>query len=316
MVAWLTLAACSDELEHRGPVEYCVQAAWQSGRPVDNAAYGQPEAGTRALTNTDLLAAASGSPISIAFADYPETISVMASNNREEPFTLTKGDTECSTHHGFYNYSSELKLDQKKIEKDNIAFTATATIDGGDLLTTGDNEVTKENLNGDHLQFTLHHTQALLRFAFKVDEDYDKIRYILVTGIQLNDSPCTLVRKVLNTTSALFVAYAYVDPEQVTVSRANTIKCTYDIYDKDADTELLVKTETELTEQQKTELATHCTRKAVTATNQFKLSSLKDASNQPVAEIKSGYYYDMIVTLNPDYLYVLSEHDDKQLTVK
>lgn len=84
-----------------------------------------------------------------------------------------------------------------------------------------------------------------------------------------------------------------------------TFVCTYDIYDKDA-----VFTPGEApTADALTAAAPHLTRYNVTATNTVTLKSTT------ITAIRAGYYYDLYITINPDYLYVLSEHDNKHLTV-
>lgn len=84
-----------------------------------------------------------------------------------------------------------------------------------------------------------------------------------------------------------------------------TFVCTYDIYDKDAGfTHGQAPAAAALTAA-----APHLTRYNVTATNTV---TLKSAT---ITAIRAGYYYDLYITINPDYLYVLSEHDNKHLTV-
>lgn len=283
-MAMLLFVSCSDDIEQpEGNVAFCIRAAWQNGLAGGKT--------TRALSATDILADRTGD-IVIGTADYPTTINVHCSDGTD--FTLTKGAALCANHNEFWIYTPSVIYTDRQIRHDGLTFTATATIDNDlDTLTA---ESTIKNLHDRHLQFTLHHTKALLRFAFKVSEKYSKVRYIRVTGIQLNDAPCTIVDKVL-TTSGQLIAYAYIDPAVVTTSYENTIQCTYNIYDKDDD-------------------ENHLTRKDVVAQNKFKLGSLKDASSNDVTEIKAGYYYDLHVTLNPDYLYVLSEHDNKHITIE
>ena len=276
--------SCSDDLAQvPHDVDFCVRAAWQNGLSGGKA--------TRTLSATDIFATGTGD-IEIPTADYPATINVHCSDGTD--FSLSKGSAPCSDHNGYWNYTPSIIYKDNTIEHDNLTFTFTATIDDGDVLV---GESNKSHIADDHLQFTLHHTKALLRFAFKVSEKYSKVRYIRVTDILLNDSPCPLADKVL-TTDHQFIAYAYVDPTIVTTSSLNTIECTYDIYDRDAAG------------------ASHLTRKDVVARNTFTLNSLKDAGGSPVATITPGYYYDLRVTLNPDYLYVLSEHDNKHITIE
>lgn len=290
----MVVVGCADDSADLEPrdVSICVQAVWQNG--LEGSGHSTSAAARkirrRALTATDILAAGTAD-ITIAYADYPTTINVHCSDGTD--FTLSKGATLCSAHSTFWQYTPSIIYKDRAIKRNNLTFTATATIDNGDKL---EGTADKDNIAGNHLQFTLHHTKALLRFSFKVSEKYDKVRYIRVTGISLNGSPCTLVDKVLTTDEQL-IAYAYIDPTVVTVSHENTIHCTYNIYDKDDATD------------------EHLTRKGVVAKNSFTLGTLKDASSNPVTTIRAGYYYDLKVTLNPAYLYVLSEHDNKHITI-
>lgn len=267
-------------------MDFCIRAAWQNG--LDGST-------TRALSATDILASGT-EDIVIRTDDYPATINVSCSDGTD--FTLAKGAALCADHNEYWQYTPSVIYKDKKIERDDLTFNFTATIDGGDDLV---GEADKDAISAKtasaqrHMLVTLHHTKALLRFAFKVDPKYDKVRYIRVTGIRLNDADCELVDKVL-TTDGQFIAYAYIDPTVVTTAYENTIQCTYNIYDKD-----------EATNE-------HLTRKGVVAKNTFTLSSL-DLNGSNVSKLLPGYYYDLNITINPDYLYVLSEHDNKHITI-
>lgn len=291
LIATLLVGACSEDEDFEqdtADVDFCVRAAWQKGLGGDNA--------TRAFTTTNILTDGLGD-IVISTDDYPTTINVKCSDGTD--FTLTKGSAPCSYHGDYWQYTPSEIYKDKKIERDDLMFTCTATIDDDDELVgkADKTAISDKTSSGQrHMRLTLHHTKALLRFAFKVSEKYDKIRNIRVTKINLNDAECILVDKVL-TTSGQFIAYAYIDPAVVTINKENTIQCTYNIYDKDDATDA------------------HLTRKDVVAKNTFTLSSLKNNNGISVSEIKAGYYYDLRVTLNPDYLYVLSEHDNKHLTI-
>ncbi len=283
------LVACHDDDDYEGlEIDFCVRAAWLDGLSGGHM--------TRALTASDLLADGM-SDISIGFDDYPSTINVQCKKDDAEvlPLTLTKGSAPCGEHSGYWDYTPSFLFRDQLIKREDYKFYASATIDGGDVL---EGTADKTDIDGTHLKLTLHHTKALLRFSFKVSAQYDKVRYIRVTSINLNGNDYELVDKVLKTSGQL-IAYAYIDPEVVTTTYLNTIKCTYNIYDKDDATNA------------------HLTREGVVATNTFKLSSLKKSDGvTPVSTIKAGYYYDLKVTLNPDYLYVLSEHDNKHITVE
>ncbi|MCQ2212020.1 MAG: hypothetical protein MJZ36_00095 [Bacteroidaceae bacterium] len=272
--------ACSDDLEQAPTdVHFCIKAAWSNGRGVD----------TRAAL-TSLLNDGNEDDLVIAPEDYPSEIEVECNG---KTFTLIKPTslTVCDTHTGFFHgYTSSYPLKDIEAKK---GVTATATIDGGDVLYCENNDI---ELDGVHLKFTMHHKTALIRFAFKVSDRYDNVRYIKVTGIKLNGIDCQLVDKVLSATNQV-IAYAYIDPAEVTTSTTNTLACTYNIYDKDDATDA------------------HLTREGVTAKNTFTLGSLKDLSDINVSNLLPGYYYDLRVTLNPDYLYVLSEHDNKHIVI-
>ena len=300
------LSSCQDDLDTtERDVQFAVRAAWRNGRADDSA--------TRALSATDILAGGT-SDINIDFADYPATINVHCSNGTD--FTLAKGETKCTDHPDYWQYTPSVIYKDNQVKREGLTFTASAVLD--DVLGDGiDGKVEGEcgfaDIDRGHMRLTLHHTQALLRFAFKVSERYDKIRYIRVTGIRLNDANCTVVDRVLNKTDMTYIGYAYVDPAQVT----HTIECTYNIYDKDAEFKGPQEIQSMTPEAQtayETALAQHLTREAVVARNTFVLS--RQAFNgSPVEQITPGYYYDLRITLNPDYLYVLSDHDNQHLTV-
>ena len=291
MIALLA-GACSDDTEQEPTdVHFCVRTVWESSRG----------SATR-VANTSLLDddATAGIELILPSDAYPEEISVSC-NGKDFKLTRTVALTECTEHSGFINgYTSDYPLKDIEAKK---GVTATATIDGGDELYCENNDI---ELDGTHLKFTMHHKKTLLRFAFMVSEKYDQIRYIKITGIKFNDTDCAIVEKVLSKSSLRLIAYAYIDPTSFSVKKQNTLACTYNIYDKDA---LFDGSMTE------SALASHLTREGVVAQNTFKLSSLKDASSNTISELKAGYYYDLNVTLTPDYLYVLSEHDNKHIVI-
>lgn len=273
----LAFAACNEDIEEpEREVEFCVKAVWENGLGDRN---------TRSLSENIL----ANADADIVINHYPEMINVYCSDGSD--FFLTKSTDSCVIDNKFLQYIPSKYYNSKNI--DGLKFTATAVFDDGYAMTS---TATKDDLDGlNHLRFTFHHTKALLRFAFRVSSQYDKIRFIRVTNINLNGSDCELVDKVLTTDNQL-IAYAYVDPAVVTTSSVNKIECTYNIYDKDSATDA------------------DLTRKGVVAKNTFTLSSL-DSNGSKVSKIEAGYYYDLRVTLNPDYLYVLAEHDNKHITI-
>ena len=91
-----------------------------------------------------------------------------------------------------------------------------------------------------------------------------------------------------------------------------TLECIYDIYENDIVEGLDPNAEGDkdaLAAALDNDLSTHCTRRNVTVTN---TTTLKMAFNSSSVKIKAGHYYDLKITINPDYLYVLAEHDNKQ----
>lgn len=287
----LAMTSCSDD-QDLSPREmaFCVQTAWQCGRSITN--------GTRTLTATDILISGT-EDIIINSEDYPHTVYVHCSDNTD--FILEKTATPCSEHNDktYWMYTSSNIYTNRMIERGNLTFSAKAEID--DLVTGNvdilEGECSIADVRDNHILLNLHHTKALLRFAFKVDANYDRLRYIRITGITLNGTNCHIVDKVLSPSSQL-IAYAYVDPNVVTTAHNNIIQCTYNIYDKDGT------------------ISEHLTREGVNATNNFRLSNLKDKDDNPIAKITAGHYYDINITLNPDYMYVLSAHDNKHLTIE
>lgn len=201
----------------------------------------------------------------------------------------------------------------------------------------------------NHLFLDLGHATALLRLYFKVAEDYDKVRKIVlrkvritkVGGTDLNpaheftlnasqsidssiDDPASTTEDeslgFLLTQNAQLYAYGYMKPSHswngeealssitwtgaVSATTFITMECTYDIYENDI-----------VGKELNADLSTHCTRRNVTATNAFTFSKLKDSNDSNVSKIQAGHYYDLYITINPDYLYVLSEHDNKHIVI-
>lgn len=277
----LSFFSCTDDddVQEQQLVEYCVQTAWTNGR-----------GGGETRTLTSFLADVNKGELALAPAEYPEEIALQC-NGKDITLTRNAALESCTNHSGFYHgYTSDYPLKDIEAKK---GVTASAKLDDIDELYSDENDIV---VDGVHLKITMHHSKALLRFDFKVSEKYDKVRYIRVTGINLNGADCELVDKVL-TTDGQLIGYAYIDPAVVTTSYENTIRCTYNIYDKDEATDA------------------HLTREGVVAQNQFTLNKIVFSSSA-VEKIKAGYYYDLRVTLNPDYLYVLSEHDNKHITIE
>lgn len=242
---------------------------------------GRSLAGTRTLSD-DILGDGGGN-IVISPEYYPETIDVKDENNTEYVFTKTDA---CTLHTGYITYVPMPAISDIA----NHTFSATATIDDDDTLVG-----TVSGTQDGHAILQLNHTNALLRLAFKVSEKYYKLRQVKIADVKLNGKACKLTDKVLKQTGQ-YIAYTYIDPSVVTPSTTNTLVCTYYIYDKDADNDN----------------SSHLTREEVTVTNNFTLGG----TDSSVTQVSAGKYYDFIVTLNPEYLYILYEHDNKHIIVE
>lgn len=283
LISALILTACSEDTDASlSEMHVCVRCAWHDGleRSLTKATMSNNGTSlTRAISDI-ILSGNAGADIVIPIADYPSDISV--TDDGDVSFNLLKGSSPCSEHSGYYTYTSSPFVPLSTIEGKTLS--ATAAIDGETMR--GTTHVGQE----PHLQLDLLHTKALLRFAFKVAEKYDQIRLIKITDIKLNGADCTLADKVLNKTNMQFIAYGYIDPTVVSISSDNTLKCKYNVYDKDGVTpEHLVRTDE--------------------ASNTFKLASTS------ITSLQEGYYYDLNVTLDPDSLHVLSDHDNQHLTI-
>lgn len=291
----LCLFSCSEdnEVAEQDVVEYCIGMSWSNGRGT-----------TTRTALPSLLSGETKSDFDILPSDYPDEINVVCN---EQNYILTKPSTLvfCTEHTKFYNgYTADKPIKEVDVKR---GISATATLADGYKLQSRDADI---KLEGKHLQFIFHHTKALVRFFFKVNNDYDKIRYIVVKAVSIKKGTDPAIEAqmkdggLLLTTDDLHCAgYCYIDPDVITANTPVQISCTYDIYDKDAD----------FSSTPAVDNSAHLTRENVIATNN---TSLKMVFNDAAATIKVGYYYDLNVTINPDYLYVLSEHDNKHLVIE
>lgn len=341
LICAMAFVGCSDDAgDADRDVTFCVRAVWNNGFETRNtradAGNGYNDDGSPSNDPTNNGPGINGNQdyypdydaydryilsenreqIVIPFEFYPASISLTCSNGI--PVTLTKTQNNCNDHKDFLHYSADVIFRENQVKRDGLTFEAKAIVDPifgrpGDVSTPNNPIVMSDVLEGEcgvqyidngHMQLTLHHTKALVRFGFKVAEKYDKVRYVRIIGIKLNNSiDCHIVKHVL-TTDGTMIAYAYIDPKEIDWLDGDTeVSCTYNIYDKDSSQDAYDATDN------------HLTRKAVTAKNAFKFGNLKK-NGVSVSKIEAGYYYDVMVTINPDYLYVLAEHDDKHMKIE
>lgn len=332
----LSLISCADEAgevwDADAPIAFTARADWKEGRAV---------VGSRTI---DPLLLATP-PTTTAPAWLYVTAQMLDGTDADPAAFLVKPDADLkpdpdepagfADYHGFYLLESGVWTQQNKMcfsrgKAKGMQFKAYYYCENGvgiepvDDITTAQLTSTPAPVSGrdpmaspvttyptdseyrDHILFELGHLTAMLRLSFAVDEHYSQIRSIVLRSVSINDTPLTVAQTnalpegsselgmQLTALQQIF-ACAFVNPAEVHATDLVTISCTYDIYDKDAIAE------------------GHCTRKGIVATNKVRLS----ASPISIATLEAGYYYDLCITIDPDYLYVLGEHDNKQhLTIR
>jgi len=167
------------------------------------------------------------------------------------------------------------------------------------LLAEGDNV----KILGTKVTFSLAHQTAWIRFKLMVSSDYLALRDFDLTSLsieasQKDDSDNSLFTQSASITdsnkqltdSPVQYFDFYVSPTTLSSLENQSLIVTakYDVKDKTG----------------------QLTRKDCVAKNKLVFSSLKDSSGNSVV-LSSGKYYDIIITLAPDFLYVLSDNDNK-----
>ncbi len=343
MLSALCISSCSDDMQDEQdgdrPMAFGVSASWREGKSIQ----------TRSISD-DLMSGTDN--IGISYENYPQKLIVQVDNqghNEFTPFYISKPDakTECAlSHPGYYRYE-QIGYDIYYVhdyEDNNYRFSAWGTIDG-EPSTAASASIANTRLwdnipafgfcdylycrfadmESRHILFDLKHATAMMRFYYSYSAKYAKVRNIVLRNAKINLlGPGGLSKEytldmadrsrftpidgedglLLSTTPQAF-CYVYANPELIKVGASSTLlslECTYDIYDDEAfDAE----------GHPIANLGTHCTRKAVKAVSTP--FSLKSAS---ISSFEAGKYYDLSITINPDYLYVLSEHDNEPVTVK
>ncbi len=150
----------------------------------------------------------------------------------------------------------------------------------------------------------LDHIYAALQFAFKLHDDYARLRYLHIRSVSVSNwtddsSIGTLEQETCYIRTSDYTPYGclYVQPATNEAVGTFTISITYDVYD--------------LTDQ--------ITRQNVvtTASMQFvdaNLTTYVDNQGKLVNEggkkgFAAGYYYNVLISIVPDFLYVLSDND-------
>lgn len=334
-----------DEFSEDCPLSFAVSASWGEGKSFS----------TRSISD-DILQASGSSNIDITSENFPEKVFVAVVRGEMpllEPFEITNLNTTCDSNSDYYMYESSITVTYNIYKERDFDFYAWTNLDGDpgptastsvalpklwkniptfgfcdymysrkapvNVITDDDDKDKKYG----HVLFDLKHYTAMLRLFYGYSTKYAKVRNIVLRQVKINSLDGT--KKVytldlaerarfttidgapgflLSTASKAF-GYLYVnpDPDKIQVSTRLSLECTYDIYDDeafDSDGNPIAA-----------DISAHRTRKAVTAVSSA--FTLKSAS---ITKLESGKYYDLNITLNPDYLYVLSEHDEGHLTVE
>lgn len=345
MLGLLCISSCSDDMHDEymddSPLSFAVSSSWEVGKSLS----------TRSISD-DLVSVTDNSSIDISYLNYPQQVTVQADRDGSDihtKFNITKWfpETGCDSHSGYYLYDSSEADSHVYLDNmgNNYKFYAWATIDGkqdAGVTTNVANPKLWNNVpafgfcdylyssnpkvESGHVLIDLKHYTAMLRLFYGYSSKYAKVRNIVLRNVKINSLNGT--KKVtldlaerarfttidrapgfhLSTASKAF-GYLYVNPDIVNVTASAStstklqLECTYDIYDAeafDSDGNPIAD-----------DISAHRTRKDVTAVSSD--FSLKSAS---ISKLEAGKYYDLSVTINPDYLYVLSEHDDPAVTIK
>lgn len=268
-------------------VTACTEDAQRSNAPISVSVSCSPMRNGRALKSTVW--------DEVPAPEYPDEILVVP--NVGEEYIIEKNGSNDNSGYIAYHFAENGPMD---LEMEGKSFTAYSpkqwteipTISPCDYL-SGEGHY---DWNKAHLFIDLKHATALLRFRFAVDEQYDKSRQVVITNITLNGTDIAVRNNgnALLSTTMSCEAICYVNPTKLKKGDKLNISCTYDIYDKD-------------------EVGTgHLNRKDVKASNSMTLG----AAGSSISEIKVAHYYDLNITINPTYMYVMSEHDNKHMTIE
>lgn len=226
--------------------------------------------------------------------DYPERICVVPSTGAS--YIIQKGGDTDNAGYVAYHMAEDGPTD---LQMEGKTFRAYAPGHWTDVPAISAYDYLSGNgtfdWNKGHLFLELKHATALLRFRFAVDAEYDKSRQVMLKAFELNGTDIAVKggNALLGTTMSC-QAVCYVNPSLIKKGDALSLQCTYDIYDKDATS------------------AEHLNRKDVKANNSIVLG----AAGSSISELKVAYYYDFDITINPTYMNVMSEHDNKHMTIQ
>lgn len=152
----------------------------------------------------------------------------------------------------------------------------------------------------------------------------DKTSGEAMPGFLLTTSPrfyaCGYLKPVRADQPEAFQQFFATWTNAISTSTPITMQCTYDIYDKDILTGVDLADANAVATALAGDLSAHCTRRSVTATNTFKLGQFINSTSggmqgTNISKLLAGHYYDLKITINPEYLYVLSQHDNKHITI-
>jgi len=141
----------------------------------------------------------------------------------------------------------------------------------------------------DHLFFSMAHQMAMIRCAIKTYEGYNDLRTVKLVSFKVTaPSTSTNIFSSVTLSDGLTITpqeytpilMFYVNPSvSGQANKTIGVEAVYDIYDKDG----------------------QITRKNCKSTKTFTISSLT---------LAAGKYYDILILLDPEFLFVLSDNDD------
>lgn len=288
VIIGLSFSGCS-HTDSEEVIEFHVgfSQVWKNGRNVTKA---DPTSGLSAPT-----------------VSYPNSIYVIPSDGTTPgtPFTISPKDNTQNDNSGYIQYHESTHI-YTTLTAHNLSFQAYWP--GTDMWTTlpqySDIDYilsSPSTPTSDHIFFSMAHQMAMIRCAIKTYEGYNDLRTVklvsfkvtapstsanIFSSVTLSDEPdngnaLTLQPGLtIKTQEYTPILMFYVNPSVSGLANKTIgVEAVYDIYDKDG----------------------QITRKNCTSTKTFSISSFT---------LAAGKYYDILILLDPEFLFVLSDNDD------
>lgn len=275
-ILWIILLTACTEKEpmfNQHPIWKVADANWCDGR-----------AATRAVTDN------------VPTTELPQELIVKQVDSDPE-ITFTIEQEHSHDHDGYISYHTTITEDYDP-EASFIAYNKdwpTEPYCGFfDYMSTEPTDFDSDK----HLMFTLKHRSALIRLFFGISEKYNVTRQVKLTSVKCCGTEWQsddILLPSITPESPLVVsdtwslaAWYYVSPRAIT---ALTLNVNYAVYSNNE-----LGTDSRFTRQVEAEIP---------------LNNLLDSEGTKLTQIEAGNYYDLYLLIDPDYLYTLSDHDER-----